>query len=93
MKNVKTPEIVHLITTKQYWVAVWKIIDSRPLIAERKPLDDVDALVHLAVGDQALTDLKKIGRDFMKYVGDDAAAALYGALNETTEIDLQPDEL
>ena len=85
-------DIAHLITTKQYWVAAWKVIDATSNF-ERKPLERVDEIVRHAVRDQALTDLRKIMRDFSAYVGDDASAAAHTAINETTEVDLYPDEL
>ncbi|HJV32804.1 MAG TPA: hypothetical protein VJ694_02135 [Patescibacteria group bacterium] len=86
------PDIAHLISTRQYWVATWKVIDATSTF-ERKPLERVDEIVLKAVSDSALGDLRKIMRDFSAYVGEDASAAAYTALNETTEIDLQPDEL
>jgi hypothetical protein len=30
--------VAHCIATKQYWVATWKVIDSRLPLVERKPL-------------------------------------------------------
>ncbi|GEM_PF-4152732 len=85
-------EARHCIETRQYWVAAWKVISQRPL-AEKKPLEEVDEIVYLAVRDRSTEDLRKIVRDFSAYVGEEASASAHTFLNETTEIDLQPDEL
>jgi len=84
-------EIAHLKDTRQYWVATWKVISARPL-TEKKPLDEVDEIVYLAIRDQNLDDLGKIVRDFSSYVGADALSAAHTLLYEETEIDLHPDE-
>jgi hypothetical protein len=85
--------VAHCIATKQYWVATWKVIDSRLPLLERKPLKEVDDIVYLAIRDQLREELGKIMRDFSAYVGDEASMTAHGFLNETTEIDLRPDEL
>lgn len=87
------PDITHLLNTKQYWVAAWKVIDARPLLGERKPIKEVDDIVRRAIKDQVHEELSKIMRDFSAYVGEDVAAEAYGFLNESTQIDLRPDEL
>lgn len=85
-------DLSHLIATKQYYAAAWRVIDARPDLSERTPLDQVDEIVLKAIENRVDGELQKIVRTFKPFIGKDAAdmAAMY--LAETTQVDLHPDE-
>ena len=81
-----------LIDSKQYYAAAWKAIDSEGLAPEDAAIM-VSSIVGKAIKHECRSELSRIMRTFAKYVDDDMSAAAHTCLNETTEIDLYPDEL
>ena len=86
------PDLSHLITTKQYYAAAWRVIDARPLHEERKPIDEVDDIVRKAMTEHVDGELRKIVKAFGAFITPEVADAAAMYLAETTQIDLHPDQ-
>ena len=84
-------EFDHLIATKQYFPAVWRLIDAGR--DDDETVVKVSAVVEMAIKGKCMEALGKIMRQFSRWVNDDVSAAAHTLLNETTAVDLHPDEL
>ena len=69
-------DIQHLLKTKQYYVAAWKVIESTPLrITDAEVLSklksDVGEILKAAIAKGVWTEASKITRNFERYVHQD----------------------
>ena len=85
----------HLITTKQFYAAAWKVIDARGPMAtpNTETVKLVSEIIGKAVAKNCAGEVRKIMKAFDKWVDQEASELAVTLLNETTDIDLQPDEL
>ena len=89
------PDIQHLITTKQYYAAAWKVIDARPLMEapDDATVAEVSRIAGAAITTNCVGELRRIMKAFEKWLDRPTCELAVTLLNETTDIDLQPDEL
>lgn len=67
------PDIQHLLKTKQFYAASWKVIEATPLRAtdpevRAKLKTDVGAILKEAVSKGVWTEASKIARNFERYL-------------------------
>ena len=84
-------DIQHLIKTKQYFAAAGKIV-LRENAKEDETVVEVSKIAALAIAMNTTGDLRKIMKQFGKWVDTETAERAVTVLNETTDIDLHPDE-
>lgn len=89
MKN----DFDHLIATKQYFPAVWRVIDGGRDDADTETVRKVSEVVGMAIKDNCAEQLGKIMKQFERWIDPDTRLSAYACLNETTAVDPLPDEL
>ena len=67
------PDIQHLLKTKQFYVAAWKVIEATPLRTTdaevlSKLKTDVGEILKAAVAKGVWTEASKIARNFERYL-------------------------
>ena len=93
-KDFDQKEFDHLIASKQFFPAVWRLIDATPIgVMDADTVGKVSEVVRMATKQNCVEQVAKIMRQFSKWVDHDVSAAAHTLLNETTAVDLQPDEL
>jgi hypothetical protein len=84
-------EIQHLIKTKQFFAAVGKLV-LREGAKEDETVTRVSEIVDKAIEMNTAGDLRKIMKQFGRWVDRDTTERAVTLLNETTDIDPMPDE-
>jgi len=86
-------DLDHLLKTKQFYAASWRAIDSGRHASAEDVVSKVSAIVREAIVASCYLEVAKIMRTFDKYVDHATSVDAHTLLNETTAIDLQPDDL
>lgn len=84
-------EFDHLIATRQFYPAVWRVIDCDDYDDEER-VAKVTELVGQAIRSCSTEPLGKIMKQFERWVDPDMRIDAYACLNETTAVDPHPDE-
>ncbi len=83
----------HLIDTKQYYAAAWRAITAGGHEVTDATTEKVSEIAGLAIRHGCMSELRKVAKTFDKHLTQEMRELAATALNETTDIDLQPDEL
>jgi len=86
------PDIQHLIDTKQYYAAVGKLVLPCGGVHYLEVISRVCGIVEEAIKNGCANEVRKITRNFGSWIDQDTGERAYTFLNETTDIDLMPDE-
>lgn len=84
-------DIRHLIKTKQFFAAAGKLV-LREGAKDGETVEKVSGIAREAIKTNCTGDLRKIIKQFGKWVDQDTTEAAVTLLNETTDIDPMPDE-
>lgn len=77
-------ELKHLIATAQYFVAVWRVIDAGNGPQDASTRRNVATIVELAIKKCWVDDLRKIHKQFSRYIDDGLQAAAVTLMNDAT---------
>jgi hypothetical protein len=84
-------DIQHLITTKQFFAAAGKLV-LREGLTHDETVKQVSEIVRKAIATNIVGEVRRIMKQFERWVDRDTAERAVTLLNETTDIDPMPDE-
>lgn len=65
---MRTNDLQHLIATRQYFVAVWRLIDATDDVRAADLIREVSRIVNAAIREDCLGDVERIIKAFPAYI-------------------------